>query len=183
MKKTILGLFFLFSFTCFSQDNKDYSLLNQGKITFNFFTLEGSYELSLNNKISLETGIGIGAGSFIRNILFVGETLQINYNTFPVLKFRGKLKYVYNREKRLHKNKNIDFNSGNYIAIQSIFSSKKNDVADNIIFNEVHWGIQRSLGGKWLLNVNGGIGYAKDLDTNLDGIYPSVNLEFSYVIF
>ena len=53
--------------------------------------------------------------------------------------------------------------------------------------NEVHWGMQRSLGGNWLLNVHFGLGFAKDFDTPkwLDSttIYPAVGLKFSYVIF
>ena len=125
----------------------------------------------------------MGAGTYIGSLAAIGKSLQIDYNTFPVLRYRGKLKYTCNRENRFKKDKNIDFNSGNYIAIQSIFSSKKTDVANNVMFNEVHWGMQRSLGGKWLFNLNGGLDYAKDFNTSLDRFYPTIGLEFSYVIF
>ena len=102
---------------------------------------------------------------------------------------KGKLKYTYNKDKRIKKGKNVRCNSGNYIALQSTFSSKQKNVTNienppnDTLLTEIHWGMQRSLGGQWLFNVNFGLGYAKDFDTELNQFYPAIGLAFSYVIF
>ncbi|MFL0094687.1 hypothetical protein [Tenacibaculum maritimum] len=132
--------------------------------------------MALNKSILWETGVGIGVGGSIRDRLFVG-------GSFPVLRLRSRLKYVYNRAKRFQKGKDITYSSGNYIAIQGTFYSKKENIANHLLLTDVVWGIQRSLGGKWLFNVNTGLGYAKDFDTQLSRFYPTLGIVFSYMIF
>ncbi|HBI40630.1 MAG TPA: hypothetical protein DDY16_06745, partial [Tenacibaculum sp.] len=171
------------------QENK--SLVNQFKVSYNIVSLEFAYEHPLNKKLTLEGAVGLGAGNYIEKNIFnenrIGSSLS--FQSFPSIRLRSKLKYIYNREKRFNKNKNIDYNSGNYIGIQSTFTSKQNNVTDitnvanNVLLTEIHWGMQRSLGGKWLFNVNGGFGYANDFISKLGKFYPSIGLEFSYVIF
>ena len=53
------------------------SIKSQEKITISFFSIEGSYELALNNKFSFETGIGMGAGTHISSLAAIGESLKI----------------------------------------------------------------------------------------------------------
>ena len=167
----------------FSQKKEESNLNNYLKINYYFTGLEFSYEIPLNNKFLFEAGAGIGAGSYIEEIPFVGESFSISFESLPVLRLRGKLIYIYNRGKRLNNKKNINFNSGNYIALKNTFSSEKKDLYNNVLMSNFVWGIQRNIGGKWLLNIDGGFGYAKDFNTNLDRLYPSIGLEFSYVIF
>ncbi|CAA0200664.1 hypothetical protein [Tenacibaculum maritimum] len=169
--------------SCFSQDKVGVAVNNQFKINYYLLGIDASYELALNKSILWETGVGIGAGGSIRDRLFVGESFQIDFTSFPVLRLRSRLKYVYNRAKRFRKGKDITYNSGNYIAIQGTFSSKKENIANDLLLTDVVWGIQRSLGGKWLFNVNTGLGYAKDFDTQLSRFYPTLGIAFSYMIF
>ena len=167
----------------FSQKKSENNLNNYLKINNYFTGLEFSYEIPLNDKFLFEAGAGIGAGSYIKEIPFVGESFGIKFKSLPVLRLRGKLKYIYNREKRLNKQKNINFNSGNYIALEGTLSSEKKDLYNNVLMTNFVWGLQRNIGGKWLFNINGGFGYAKDFNSNLDRFYPSISLEFSYVLF
>lgn len=185
MKKKILNIILcsLVTSITFSQEKLNTGLTSQFKINYYLTGLDASYEIPLNNKFTFEAGAGIGAGSYIRNLPFLEESFRIDFNTFPVLRLRSKLKYTYNRENRIKKGKSINHNSGNYFALQGTFSSKKEDVANNILFSELHWGIQRGLGRNWLFNVNAGVGYAKDFNSKLDRIYPTIGLEFSYIIF
>ncbi len=45
----------------------------------------------------------------------------------------------------------------------------------------VHWGIQRPLSDKWILNAHAGAGYAKDLGSIFGTVYPALELKFSYL--
>lgn len=102
---------------------------------------------------------------------------------------KSEFKYYYNREKRERKGKNNLNNSGNYIAFQTkyntkIFSLSKTELPlENTLLNEIHWGIQRSLGGNWLFNFHTGLGYTRDLDFSDASIYPALGIKFSYKLF
>lgn len=176
--------------------NKTEKLNSQFKLTYNILSIEGSYEIPLNEKFLLEGGIGVGAGSYIRRGILLNNkafSSSLSFKSFPPLRFRSRLKYIYNREKRAKKkkNNNISLNSGNYIAFQSLLTLKQNNVTDldekeianNVLLTEVQWGLQRHLGGKWLFNFNLGIGYANDFNSKLGIVYPSIGVEFSYVLF
>lgn len=49
--------------------------------------------------------------------------------------------------------------------------------------NEVHWGIQRSLGKKWIFNTHIGLGYARDFKLDSGTLYPAIGIKFSYKLF
>lgn len=193
MKKVILSLCLLCTAltTSWGQETTSAKLQKQFKISYQILAFEASYELPISDAFSLEGGIGIGAGNYVRPTLLNSKELgaALSFESFPPLRFRTKVKYVYNREKRLKAGKNIAYNSGNYLALQSLLTTAQRDDSDqkkpanNTLITEVHWGLQRSLGGNWLFNVYAGIGYAYDFHFQLGKIHPAIGLEFSYVLF
>jgi len=84
---------------------------------------------------------------------------------------------------RINNGKNTKFNSGNYFGLRLKYVAPvggNNDKIRNSILTNIHWGIQRNIGGNWLLNLHLGVGYASDL--KFGGIiYPSVEMKFAYV--
>jgi len=187
------NLFFLTAFFLILNINsqeQNSDLSKQFMITYDILGLEASYEIPLSDKFILDLGIGIGAGNYIKKTILNSNEFgpSLSTKTFPPVRLKSAIKYIYNREKRLKKNKNIVNNSGNYISIQTLFTSGQNvtdikNPPNNSLLTELTWGIQRSLGGDWLLNFNVGIGYAKDFETNLSKTYPAVGLSFSYILF
>jgi hypothetical protein len=175
----------------YSQNSEDSQLSEQFKLSFNIVSFEAAYELPITNSIGLEAGIGLGAGNYIRSTILNSKELgaSLSFKSFPPVRFRTKLKYVYNRDKRLKNGRDISYNSGNYIGIQGTFTTGQSNVTDiknppnNVLLTEVHWGLQRSLGGKWLFNVNAGVGYGYDFKNKLGKVYPAVGLEFAYILF
>lgn len=182
-----IATIFLVSFSTFSQENTN--LKSLFKTDFNFSGLGISYEVPLAKKWTVDLSTGIGASYRVSN----GMEANWIINKAPSAYFKSEFKYIYNREKRFKDGKNNSNNSGNYWAFQTKYTTKRFSEAvgekpgNNVLMNEVHWGMQRSLGGNWLLNVHFGLGFAKDFDTPkwLDSttIYPAVGLKFSYVIF
>jgi len=45
----------------------------------------------------------------------------------------------------------------------------------------VHWGIQRPLSNKWILNAHAGAGHAQDFGSVFGTIYPALELKFFYL--
>lgn len=183
---TLLACKFLWSF---GQDPKSDSTLSS-LITLD---LGGqgiglSYVPRLSNKITADISAGVGGGYDI------GEGfLEINY-AYPAFYFSLTPKYFYNRQKRLDKGKEMLLNSGNYVGLRLKYvtaSSKTVDVYGNSalvvyrnsILGNLHWGIQRALGQRWLFNFHVGAGYAQDIDYNFGTIYPALDFKFSYVFF
>jgi len=176
MKKQILIIVILFlgANTIFSQEN-DIELQKQFKIDFNFMGSGVSYEIPLAKKWTVDLSIGIGGGSTSGNdfvwILNSSPALYLIFN-----KRRGKVKNNTN-------------NSGNYLAFQTKYTSKRfsknkrEAPLHNTLLTEIHWGMQRSLGDKWLFNVHFGIGVLRDLDFNDGTLFPALGLKFSYILF
>lgn len=103
----------------------------------------------------------------------------------PVPFLKSKLKFVYNINKRIEKEKNIRNNAGNYIALQTKYSFGRsaNSTYNRSMLTELHWGIQRDLGGNFLFNTHIGLGYLGDFNSNSWAFSPPIGVSFGYRIF
>ncbi|WP_430928102.1 hypothetical protein [Polaribacter marinivivus] len=192
MKKKVIFLLFvcLIIQKQYTQQRENIPILEeQFKVTYNILGIEAAYEFPLSSKFTLDLGLGIGAGYYVnrvgRNTNEFGSSLS--FDDFPPLRLKSKLKYIYNREKRFQKNKNLDNNSGNYFALQFLFSNSQNvtnigNPPNDVLLTEFTWGFQRSLGGKWLIDINLGLGFAQDFDSRLTHFYPGGGLSFTYIL-
>lgn len=182
MKKTLLVILLsTLGFNAIAQENENEQLDNFGKIELGFHGLSFGYELPISNKFVWENAIGAGMGMNAENNS-ASYTLDI---IKPVPFFKTKLKFVYNINKRNEKEKITLNNSGNYIALQSKYSFGKsaNTAYNSALLTEVHWGLQRSLGGNFIFNTHIGLGFVSDFDTNSFAFSPSFGLAFGYRIF
>ncbi len=181
MKKTYILILFTLSFNLiFSQE--DY-LENQLKLEYNLLGFGVSYETPISEKFLIDLGVGFGGG--VDN----AESYVWEFNSSLAAYFKGEVKYMYNREKRLKNGKSIENNTGNYIAFQTKYFTRR--FSENInfnplqraILNEFHWGLQRSLGGNWLFNVHVGFGFLRNIDEDYNLVSPALGLKFSYKLF
>ena len=190
MQKIIISLIltnFLLYSSLIGQDNNQYyndpSLEKLYRINIDFTGISLSYELPLSNKVIVDSGIGIGSGYLIND---KEESMTWNLNQSPSANIFAEVKYIYNQKSRVAKGKSVKHNSGNYIAFKTKFSSgdvfNSSSIYHNAFLNQMHWGIQRSLGERWLLNFHLGISLLIDLETSMKMIYPALGLKFSYNI-
>ena len=180
MKKLIL----LTSFLCFlnvtyGQKNKtDTTLSSLAKIDLGLQGIGFTYEARISNHLTTDLSAGIGGGYNIAEGSIEYELLK------PALYVSVTPKYFYNLDKRLARGKTLLYNSGNYIGARFTFNTpvgEKTDIIRNSFLANIHWGIQRAIGGHWLFNSHIGVGYAQDIDYNFGTIYPALDLKFSYV--
>lgn len=119
-------------------------------------------ETKLSNTIALRTEIGFDFGIW-------ETTFYDNYNQFflltPVFVLEPRL--YYNLNKRLNKNKNIDKNSGNFIAIKTSYHpdwfivGKDENIAIVSDFSIIPtWGIRRNIGKYFNYETGIGVGYS-----------------------
>jgi hypothetical protein len=184
MKKIIYLFTLLFIGNLFAQEE---SLEKQFKLEFNFISTGISYEIPINKKFLLDISAGVGGGYRFND----GFSAEWIFNS-PLAAFgKTELKYYYNRSKREKKGKINLNNSGNYIAFQTKYNSRRFSIANDssieplnsVLLNEIHWGLQRSLGTNWLFNFHLGFGLARDFDFSKNSIYPALGLKFSYKLF
>lgn len=180
MKKILtIGILFLSNFL-WAQTN-DNVLTNFARINLGLHGIEASYELPISKSFVWENSLGIGMGANIN-----GKSAEFHFdfgNPTPFLK--SELKYIYNIEKRESKGKTVLNNSGNYIGLQTKYSFGNSDVYElnRTSLTEIHWGIQRSLDNKFILNIHIGLGYLKDYNTEDEAISPTLGLRFGYKLF
>jgi hypothetical protein len=184
MKKLLLALTLsiVFISSSFSQEEP---LKKMFKTDFNFSGLGFSYDIPIAEKWTVDLSAGIGAAHRANN----GLNVEWILNEVPAAYFKSEFKYYYNREKRFKQGKNNANNSGNYWAFQSKYATERFSEpnifsnSSTVLLNEVHWGMQRSLGGNWLFNTHFGLGYARDFTFDSGSIYPAIGIKFSYKIF
>ncbi|WP_372917675.1 hypothetical protein [Salegentibacter sp.] len=182
MKKTLLVILLAtLGFNANAQEKKNDNLDNFGKIELGFHGLSFGYDLPISNKFVWENAIGAGMGMSAENNS-ASYTLDI---TRPVPFFKSKLKFVYNINKRIEKEKITLNNSGNFVALQTKYSFGRggSNTFNPAMLTEVHWGIQRSLGGNFIFNTHIGLGFVRDFDTNSTAFSPTFGLAFGYRIF
>ena len=146
-----------------------------------FHGLSFGYELPISNKFVWENAIGAGMGMNAEDNS-ASYTLDV---VRPVPFLKSKLKFVYNIEKRIRKEKVTVHNSGNYVSLQTKYSfGKSGSFAYNpALLTEVHWGLQRSLGGNFIFNTHIGMGFLSDFDADSTALTPTFGLAFGYRIF
>lgn len=180
MKKIFTLAILLFSNFIWAQANED-NLESFARVNLGLHGLEASYELPLSERFVWENtlGIGMGANSYANGAEFHFDFL----NPTPFVK--SELKYIYNIKKREAKGKNISNNSGNYIGLQTKYSFGNANEYDlnRTTLTEVHWGLQRSLGGNFIFNFHIGLGYLSDYDTDEGAVSPTLGLRFGYRLF
>ncbi len=180
--KRIIFLTVLSSFlnSTFGQTTKtDFNLTSLTKLDLGLQGIGFSYEPSILNKMTIDLSVGAGGGYDIAEGSLSYDVLK------PALYFSLTPKYFYNMRTRINKGKNTQFNSGNYFGIRLKFVTplkRKDDLIRNSILTNIHWGIQRAIGGHWLFNSHVGVGYARDIDYNFGTIYPSLDFKFAYIL-
>ncbi|SFN55071.1 hypothetical protein SAMN05421741_10721 [Paenimyroides ummariense] len=178
MKKCLLAALLVANTTaCFAQS----TLENIGKVSLGLQGAEFSYELPLSKSLLLESAAGLGVGMEVDH----NKSTYSFYLLDPVPFVSTELKWIYNREKREAKEKNNANNAGNYVGLQTKYSfGHPNSLALNkALLTDIHWGLQRSLGTKFTLNTNIGLGYMYDFDTTYGDVAPVLRLKFGYRLF
>ncbi|MCC9136462.1 hypothetical protein ACFSKU_06385 [Pontibacter silvestris] len=192
MRKTLLLIALLISgLHAFAQSievDEFAELTSMTKLELGLQGIGLGYELPFNNKWSANLSAGLGGGYYIYSDGFHSSWI-INE---PVAYFRSEFKYTYNRVKRLSKSKSVINNAGNYVAFQATYTTRRvfnsnewNNFADPLnrtLLNEIHWGMQRPLGQKFLFNFHLGLGYAADFDFDYGQVYPAIGAQFGYVL-
>lgn len=182
MKKTLLVILLsTLGFNANAQNNDGNNLDKFGKIELGFHGLSFGYELPVSNKFVWENSLGLGMGMSAENNAAT-YTLDL---IRPVPFLKSRLKFVYNINKRKNKDRNILNNAGNYVALQSKYSLGISGVRslNSAVLTELHWGIQRNLGGRFLFNTHIGLGYLQDLNFNSGVISPTIGVSFGYRVF
>lgn len=147
------------------------------------------FEIPLSQKSVFEIGTGLGSGYTIFGNKFE-NTWTINQ---PAFYAQAKYKLYYNRQKRLDKGKSVLNNSGNYVGFRFKYASRELSpnnldglnvhLFNNVTLFDIHWGIQRSMGKRFLFNLNLGLGYGYDWDLENGMVYPSGDVRFAYKLW
>lgn len=165
------------------------ALVRLAKLDIGLHGLGVAYELPFSERWSVDLSAGLGGGYSVWGNDFK-STFVIND---PVAYFKSEVKYTYNRARRLSRSKSIIHNTGNFIAFQTKYTTRRvfgspsmydggYDFLNRTLLNEVHWGIQRPLGQNFLFNMHLGLGYAADFDFNDTQAYPAAGVRFAYIL-
>ena len=179
MKKNFFALLLFVTSSIISQEY----LEDQFKLEYNLLGVGVSYEAPISEKFLIDLGAGVGGG------VAGTRSYTWEFNSNLASYFKGELKYMYNREKRLKKGKNMENNSGNYIAFQTKYFTRRFSENTNFeplnraILNEFHWGLQRSMGGNWLFSFHVGLGFLRNIDDDYNLVSPAIGLKFLYKLF
>lgn len=181
MKKVnifLIASFFLLTLATVAQD--DTALRKFGSVNLGFHGAEFSYETPLTEKFIWENSLGLGMGSDV----FSGASYTFAL-AYPVPYVKSEMKYVYNRKRRIAKNRSFLNNAGNYVALQAKYSLGNDRFRDlnRTLLTEVHWGLQRPLGDSFLFNFHVGLGVLKDYETGNAVVSPTVGINFGYILF
>ncbi len=167
----------------FAQQENISTLSSHPKIELGLQGLGVGYEIALGGKTLIDVNAGLGGGYTVNNGSVNYEWGFIDPAFYAITEFR----YYYNLPKRLSKNRNTGNNAGNYVGAQvkyatsEVFNIASNINLHNTLLTEVHWGIQRDLGKKFLFNLHLGLGYAYDYQWDTGGLYVAVGVKFGFM--
>ncbi|MBW8685276.1 hypothetical protein [Chitinophaga rhizophila] len=152
------------------------------KMEFGLLGAGIAYELPVGQKFVIEFASGIGGGYDVWN---GGVSYELSPLS-PSIYLSVNPRYYYNRDKRARKNRTDFLNAGNYWGVRFKYTSPSigdYGAARDALLMNVHWGMQRSIGGKWILNGHAGLGLGWDLPSFEDPqIYPALEFKISYVL-
>jgi len=149
-----------------------------------------SYEPKVFNKFTIDLCAGVGGGY---DVYAADDEIPSFLNNYeysfvkPALYLSLTPKYFYNIQERVNKGKNAQLNSANYIGIRVKYVTPLSEYdpyhpITTTILTNIHWGIQRAIGGHWLFNSQVGAGYAMSTDCNCGVIYPALDFKFAWVL-
>lgn len=180
--KFISSIIFLFVLNAaIAQD----SLKSTAKANLNLTGLAASYELPVSNRFLLETSLGTGFGNYAdKGVGVFGDSGQLLVIKKPRVFSKAEFKYIYNRSKRVEKGDEMNFNTGNYIALQTKLTTGNKDYSKNnpTLISEIHWGSQRQMfKSKFLFSTDIGLGHIYDFENKVNVATLAIGLEFSYL--
>ena len=188
MKKNILSVLFLcFFIATNAQTTKTVTSLV--KLDMGLQGIGFSYEPRVFANFTIDLAAGIGGGYDVYAADDEIPSFLNNYK-YSFLKPAAYLsltpKYFYNYQKRISRGKNTQLNSANYFGLRIKYAEPLSafdpyhPVTTTLLTN-IHWGIQRAIGGHWLFNTQLGAGYAMGMDCDCGVIYPALDFKFAYV--
>lgn len=160
---------------------QSYNLTNLGKIELGLHGLNIGYEAVVARRWTVELAAGVGGGYML-------STEKTHYNFAllqPTVFLKGGARWNYNIDKRAAQGKNVINNSANYVGVQLKYAFERGSYIEYspALLSEVHWGLQRPLGKKFIFNAHAGLGYINDFRWNLSRVIPTAGAKFGYVIF
>ena len=155
MKKHLLTLLLLTTAIASAQEEKPSAVVENKLLKIIFMDPGISYEYGLGNKTTLYSNFNVG-------LVYSGDSKQIkNWGIAPNL--QEELRYYYNLDKRVRKNKNISRNSGNHISLLAIYGFKTLSKCEYTEMDGLTlaptWGFQRTYKSGFNLSLNLGYGY------------------------
>lgn len=184
MKKIFLSVVFAgYVLLAFAQDPvpSTAEVRSLTKLDLNLIGVGLTFEPRLAKFMTLELSAGAAGGYSIAEGSFEYRSRII----FPAFYFSANPKLFYNRQRRVEKGRKTLFNSGNYIGLKAKYTTPSvapDNMENYALLANIHWGMQRAIGRRWTINTHFGVGYAQDLTFNFGTIYPSIDLQFSYVL-
>lgn len=182
MKSLITLVILLWSFSELMAQkslNVDTALTSIKRIELGLQGFGVGYEHPIGNRITLDMAVGAGGAYWVEpgSLTYSWSLLQ------PALYVSVTPKWYFNREKRQRKGKSLALNAGNYLGLRTKMVTANSDRVDptfpTLLMN-LHWGLQRPLGGRWLFQTHAGVGVANNLSQRGTMVYPALDFRFSY---
>jgi hypothetical protein len=142
------------------------------------------YEKGLSPEFAIRGEFGLFPG------LFIGVYEETVFTFSPTLRLEPR--WYYNLDKRFEKDKRTDNNSGNFIALESVYkpgwfvlSNNESVEAGEGFYIATKWGIRRNIGKHFNFEVGAGIAYAfyatDPTGDEDEGFLPNIHLRIGYV--
>lgn len=142
------------------------------------------YEKRLSPEIAIRGEFGLSPG------LFIGVYEETVFAFSPTLRLEPR--WYYNLDERFEKGKKIDNNSGNFIAVETVYqpgwfvlSNNENVEPGEGFYIATKWGIRRNIGKHFNFETGAGIGYAfyatDPTGDEEEGFFPNFYLRIGYV--
>lgn len=163
----------------FVQDSTALTYLQ--KAEFNVFGLGVTYEIPLAKELVLDSGVGFTSG-----VRVVGDKIRYEKKIYnPSLYLKSELKYYYNRTQRIANGFPVQNNAGSYFALQTKYTTPRlldNEFPlSNVLMNEIHWGIQRTVYQDFSINLHVGLGHVIDFTTRENSNYTAIGIKVAYL--